>query len=84
MKKPRAHVTDHAVISYLERVLKIDVEAHRREIGRKVDHAMELGASSVLLDGMRYHLRDGKVTTVMPKSSQKAEPEKRGQREFGE
>ena len=41
MKKPRAIVTDHAVLRHLERVQGIDVEAVRRELGFKVDAAIE-------------------------------------------
>lgn len=65
MKKPLIPVTDHAVIRYLERVLHINIEAHRREIGRRVDRAAELGAAAVVLDGHRYIITDGAVTTIM-------------------
>ena len=56
MKPPRARVTDHAVLRYLERVLKLDVEEHRRNIGKLVENAAAQGASGVIVDGMRYCL----------------------------
>jgi len=73
VKKPRVHVTDHAVIRHLERVLQIDVEAHRTEIARLVERGAEMGAQGVVVDGYSYKLRDGVVTTVVKVS----EPDKR-------
>jgi hypothetical protein len=73
MKHPRAHVTDHAVLRYLERVLKLDIEAHRREIGRMVDRAAQQGASGVVSDGMAYRMVHDRgfpcVVTVRPACS---------------
>ncbi|MGD9862553.1 MAG: hypothetical protein AB7S99_05005 [Pseudodonghicola sp.] len=70
-------VTDHAVLRYLERVEGMDIERIRREIGRKVDLAVELGASAAIVDGMAYQLSPcGTVTTVMPHSR----PERRSGR----
>ena len=65
MKKPIASVSDHAVIRYLERVKGIDIESLRREIGRRVDRAAELGATGCILDGFEYRMKDGAVTTVV-------------------
>lgn len=65
MKKPLTHVSDHALIRYFERVLGIDVEHHRRVVGRKVDRAIEMGASGVQIDGFSYKLSGATVTTVM-------------------
>jgi len=39
VKKPLAHVTDHAVLRYLERVKGVDIDAVRDELGRVVDRA---------------------------------------------
>lgn len=70
MKRPRTHVTDHAVIRYLERVAGLDVEGIRREIGHAVDRLAVPGASGVQIDGHSYrleHARNGVpiVTTVV-------------------
>lgn len=65
MKKPRAFVSDHAVVRYLERVVGIDVERFRREIGHRVDRAVEMGASGCVVGGYEYRLKDGHVTTVV-------------------
>jgi hypothetical protein len=66
MKKPLTPVSDHAVLRYLERVLGLDVEAVRREIGHKVDLAQDHpGACGVVVAGFSYKIRDGVVTTVL-------------------
>lgn len=66
MKKPRTHVTDHAVLRYLERVRGLDIEALRREIGARVDRACAAGASGVQIDGFTYQIaHDGGVPTVV-------------------
>ena len=63
MTKPP--VSDHALIRYLERVLNIDVERHRRLISAKVARGVELGASGVIVDGYCYKLLQGRVITVV-------------------
>ncbi len=65
MKKPLVPVTDHAVIRYLERVLNIDIESHRRAIGHRVDMAVAMGASAIIIDGFRYILSDGHVISIV-------------------
>lgn len=65
IKKSLAHVTDHAVLRYLERVQGMDIERVRREIGRSVDRAVDMGACSVVVEGFRYTLSpNGSVITV--------------------
>ncbi|MFD1914134.1 hypothetical protein [Halodurantibacterium flavum] len=70
MKRPRPHVTDHAMLRYLERVVGIDVTAHRRDIERLVAQAVELQATALTKDGYRYVINDFRVTTVMPAHSE--------------
>jgi hypothetical protein len=66
VKKPVAHVTDHAVLRYLERVKGIDVEAVRLEVGHVVDRAVEMGAGAAIIDGVRYVLNERTIVTVTP------------------
>lgn len=67
MKSRPHHVTEHALVRYMERVKGIDVEAYRREIARIAARADDHdGASAVLKDGFRYVLVDGRVVTVEP------------------
>lgn len=74
MKKSVIAVSDHAVLRYLEQVNGVDVEAVRRHIGRAVDVATaHEGASAVVANGIRFHLRDDTVVTVAPATS----PDKR-------
>lgn len=63
MKKPLAHVTDHAVLRYLQRVKGIDIEGARLELGHVVDKA---GAGAAVIDGIRYVLDDITVITCTP------------------
>lgn len=69
MSHRRAHVTDHALLRYLERVEGIDVEAARKVVERIVQTGIDEGASGVLSNGMRYCLKVGAVVTVKPISS---------------
>ena len=66
MKKPRTYVSDHALLRYLERVLGVDVETHRREVGHMVDRAVQLGASGIVIEGFSYRIAGETVTTVLP------------------
>lgn len=66
MKKPVAHVTDHAVLRYLQRVKGIDVDAARLELGHVVDRAIEAGAGATVIDGIRYVLDEITVITCTP------------------
>lgn len=65
MKKPHHQVTDHALVRYCDRVLGIDMEALRRDIGRRVDVAVRAGACGMVIDGFSYRIADGVVTTVL-------------------
>lgn len=63
---PRVHVSDHALLRYLQRVLGIDVELVRASITRDVEGAVELGATSVAVDGIRYQIDpDHRIVTTV-------------------
>ncbi len=64
MKKPAVHVTDHAVIRYLERVMGYDIEGLRQQLGREVAPAVELGACGLVSNGFRFVIIDGTLVTV--------------------
>ena len=67
MKRARIHVSDHALIRYMERVLGMDLEYHRAEIARTVDAALEHeGACGIVSGGFRYKLQGLTVSTVLP------------------
>lgn len=63
-------VTDHALVRFLERAGRLDVEAVRGAIAASVDRAA--GAARILgqseyeihADGLIYRVRDGAVTTI--------------------
>lgn len=62
-------VSDHAIIRYLERVYGLDIDAIRAEIATPVVQLAEgFGAGTVIgKHGARICIRDGIVTTVLPK-----------------
>jgi len=65
MKRPRTHVTDHAVIRYLERIAGMDIEALRCRIGHAVEAAVETDATGVVIDGWSYKLVKGEAGPVV-------------------
>jgi hypothetical protein len=66
------HVTDHAIVRFLERAGGMDVEALRgaieRSLARAHDAARTVSDSDYLVrvDGMTFVVRGAAVTTVLP------------------
>lgn len=69
MKKPMAHVTDHAVLRHLKRAHGIDIEAVRTELGHKVDAAIEAGAVATVSEGIKYVLIENRLVSYVPVKS---------------
>lgn len=60
------HITDHALLRYVERVFGIDVDAVRREILTDgVARCIELGASTITVNGIQLRVKDRSVVTVI-------------------
>lgn len=70
-QKPRLHVTDHAIVRYLERVGGFDIEGLRAQIAARLQAASDAGAHSVRVDDHIFALdRDAigpAVVTVLEK-----------------
>lgn len=64
MLMPR--VTDHALIRYLERVKRVDVEAIRSHIATLCAPASSVRALSVIAEGVCFQLQKTTVVTVTP------------------
>jgi hypothetical protein len=64
MSQP-VHVTDHAVLRYLERAHGLDVEAIRAHLAGRALTGAQLGAAAVVVDGIKLVLRDTTVVTVI-------------------
>jgi len=64
MKKPVIHITDHALLRYLERVLGYDVETLRRQIGHEISARTSGDATSVKMDGYQYRIENKAVVTI--------------------
>ena len=58
------HVTDHAVLRYLERVYGVDIAGVRKRIARDAEQGCEAGAGAIIVDGTRYVLEGYNVITV--------------------
>ena len=76
-RPPRPVVTDHALLRYLERVIGINVAAHRAAIKDRVAEAVERGGCALVSGGFRYKLTDSRVTTVLPVKKDPRFPEQR-------
>lgn len=74
----RPHISDHALLRYLERVVGIDVQSHRRAVERRVSDAVEQGACGLISGGYRYAIRDRTVTTVTTASCALREQRQQG------
>lgn len=70
MTTRKPHISDHAMLRYLERVVGIDVQSHRHEVEAIVAQAVELGACGLVHDGWRYAIDDFRIVTVRPASSE--------------
>lgn len=67
MKRPAPlpSVPDHAVIRYLERAKGVDIEAVRRHIADLVKRGVAAGGDAVVVEGVKFVLRDNVVVTVL-------------------
>ena len=61
--RPPSPVSDHAVLRYLERVLKVDVDAVRRIIHGETRLALDAGARGCTVNVIAYRIKGGYVTT---------------------
>jgi len=77
-----AHVTDHALLRWIERHLQVDIEALRKSIlTPSVVEAIECGASAVQCPAEGVTLivaQDGAIKTVLPIKRQRHQDKKEG------
>lgn len=71
MKRTPFHVTDHALVRYLERVRGIDMDALRQEIAAQVHAVDEVPDGlpepiGVVVGGFVFKLKGRSITTVAP------------------
>jgi hypothetical protein len=72
MTKPTIHVSDHAVLRYLERVGGFEIEALRQDLAKRCEPAARTGASSVTIGGFAFMIESNVVVTVLPKKEGQA------------
>ncbi len=63
--KAQEHVTDHAVLRWLERNSVVEVEAIRAQIYSECREALNCGAKRLRVNGTDYRMRGGKVVTLI-------------------
>lgn len=77
------HVTDRAVLRYLQEKFGVDVRGLRRHLGGMTLSAAQLGAIAVKTDGVRLHLEDaaeakGRVVVDVVNCDRPHQPRERG------
>ena len=61
------YITDHAVIRYLERVHGIDIEYIKDSMTKHgVKEACDAMLTNYTVDGIKFKIKNGKVTTIFP------------------
>lgn len=61
-------VSDHALFRYLQRKYAVDFDGLREEIlTEKVKAAIKAGASAITVDGYKYIITEGCITTILGK-----------------
>lgn len=66
------HISDHALVRFLERSGALDVEAVRRALAASLERAnraaqrVGIDDYEIVADGLRYVVRQGILTTVTP------------------
>lgn len=72
MKRSSIHITEHALLRFLERVKGIDVQAARAEITKTVERAEDhKSCLAVTSNGFRYVLMNGALVTIKRIDSKK-------------
>ncbi|MCT4554653.1 MAG: hypothetical protein N4A53_08200 [Pelagimonas sp.] len=72
MSDIKVHITDHALLRYLECVEGIDVEVLRKRLKKRVNTILGTGLegpSAVCFDGIRCVIRDGRVVTIFSQNA---------------
>lgn len=67
--KEPVHVTDHAVLRYLERVIGLNIDVVRDHIAGICAAPAAFGVSAVRAEGVRFEITNNTVITVRPDST---------------
>lgn len=59
-------VSDHAVLSYMQRICGVDTEAIRKRIWMQARSAVGSGAQKTTVNGITFAIRSGHVVSVLP------------------
>lgn len=66
MRQNDPRVSDHALLRYLERVMGLDLDRVRDRILTPENRAaIKAGATAILIEGERYPVHEGVVTTTL-------------------
>lgn len=54
--KPRLHITDHAIVRYIDRVLKFDTDLIRQDFIKMMPNKITRNTQTLVMDNMIYQL----------------------------
>lgn len=64
------HITDHAIVRYLERVVGMDIESCKKDMLSKLPEDFRPSSKTefvnILVDGLRYVVRENLIISVTP------------------
>lgn len=71
----KPHISDHAIVRYLERVTGIDIDACKNEMLEKLpqdfDHSSKVEFVKIVNEGLQYVIRDNLIISVTPTAPKK-------------
>jgi hypothetical protein len=62
------HVSDHAIVRFLERARGMDIQSVRNAIAYTVQEAVDAGACKISVSGLTYVIEGETVVTITPAS----------------
>ena len=65
MSEKPLHISDHAVLRYLERAHGLDVAAVKKHLAGRAVNAIRLGAVGVQIEGVKLVIHNATMTTAL-------------------
>lgn len=78
-EQKETHVSDHAIVRYLDRIVGIDIEACKKDMLAKLPKGFnphsEIEFVKISVDGLQYVMRDNLIISVTPTAPKTLEEE---------
>ena len=69
-EQKETHISDHAIVRYLDRVIGMDIDACKKDMLAKLPEGFtpnpEIEFVSIAVDGLQYVMRDNLIISVTP------------------